>query len=286
MLHCYSSKQDFMYDAEIIRPMVIATEAFIDEQKSYSGYCFVCKELTRFVVDVGVRFGDNKNLREGLLCERCKLSNRNRLMYLAVMNESCSPNVKDVAIMECQSALYAALKNVMPGILGSEYIDETCVSGQSYLCNGNDIRHEDVTKLSYADDSLDLVVHNDILEHVYDYRAAFKECHRVLKSGGSMVFTMPFFMSQNENLLRGRRLADGSLEHILPPEYHGDPVHPEGAYTFHYFGWKILDDLKSEGFVTAEIAMFYDIFSGYASNHHPAWDGGLMLPVYFIARKA
>jgi SAM-dependent methyltransferase len=207
-------------------------------------------------------------------------------MYLAVTHDARNPNVKDLAIMEYQSGLHNALKGVFPSILGSEFISETCTPGQSYPCNGNTIRHEDITKLSYANDSLDLIAHNDILEHVYDYRTAFKECHRVLRKGGCMVFTMPFFMSQNKNLLRGRLLADGSLQHILPPEYHGDPLHPEGAYTFHYFGWKILDDLKDEGFAAAEIAMYYDIFCGYASSNYPAWDEGAMLPVYFVARKA
>jgi hypothetical protein len=42
------------------------------------------------------------------------------------------------------------------------------------------------------------------------------------------------------------------VEHLEPPEYHGDPVNPEaGVLCFQHFGWRLLDDLREAGFRTA-----------------------------------
>ncbi len=53
----------------------------------------------------------------------------------------------------------------------------------------------------------------------------------ILRSGGSHIFTIP----QNVHLLKSvtrARLDSGKVEHIFPPEYHGDPVRAEGALVF------------------------------------------------------
>jgi SAM-dependent methyltransferase len=43
-----------------------------------------------------------------------------------------------------------------------------------------------------ADATFDALFHTEVLEHVYDYRAFLHECRRVLKSGGEMMFSVPF----------------------------------------------------------------------------------------------
>ena len=54
------------------------------------------------------------------------------------------------------------------------------------------VQFEDVTRLSFADASRDLVVSFDVLEHVPDYRQALREFARVLAPGGALVLTAPF----------------------------------------------------------------------------------------------
>ena len=51
---------------------------------------------------------------------------------------------------------------------------------------------------------------------------------------------------------------DGSIEHLLPPEYHGDPLDPRGCLCFHHFGWDVLDFLRQAGFRHVEA---YSIWS-------------------------
>lgn len=79
-------------------------------------------------------------------------------------------------------------------------------------------RCEDITRLTLADSSLDLIVSSDVLEHVADLAAAFAESRRVLRPGGAHLFTVP------PRPRTRRRPPD-------EPEYHADPLDPNGILT-------------------------------------------------------
>lgn len=49
---------------------------------------------------------------------------------------------------------------------------------------------DDAERLSFANDSVDIVSGISVLHHL-DYQKALKECHRILKSGGEIFFTEP-----------------------------------------------------------------------------------------------
>jgi len=70
----------------------------------------------------------------------------------------------------------------------------------------------DMTHMPYADNSYDLVLHSDTLEHVRQPVSALAECYRILEPGGYCVFTIPVIV---DRMTRGR---EG-----LPLSYHGDP---------------------------------------------------------------
>jgi SAM-dependent methyltransferase len=70
----------------------------------------------------------------------------------------------------------------------------------------------DMQALPFDDGSFDLVVHSDTLEHIPHPLRALSECHRVLRPGGVLCYTVPVIV---ERLSRRR---DG-----LPPSYHGAP---------------------------------------------------------------
>lgn len=52
-------------------------------------------------------------------------------------------------------------------------------------------RQEDLTQLSLEDDSVDVVIANDVLEHIVDDRRALSEVFRVLHPGGRFFCTVP-----------------------------------------------------------------------------------------------
>lgn len=87
------------------------------------------------------------------------------------------------------------------------------------------IRREDVTRLTFPDASIDLLVSSEVLEHVEDLDAAFAETERVLRPGGEHLFTVP----PKQVTARRAEHVDGELVHHLPPDFHGDPRNPEGG---------------------------------------------------------
>lgn len=68
----------------------------------------------------------------------------------------------------------------------------------------------DMMALPFAEGSFDLVCHSDTLEHIPDPVVGLSECHRVLKPGGVLAFTVPIVV---DRLTRSRQ--------GLPSSYHG-----------------------------------------------------------------
>jgi SAM-dependent methyltransferase len=71
----------------------------------------------------------------------------------------------------------------------------------------------DIMKMPYADDSFDLVIHSDTLEHIPDPVLALKECKRVLRPGGQCVFTVPMIVNRlSRSTARGLKSYHGHAE--------------------------------------------------------------------------
>ena len=114
-----------------------------------------------------------------------------------------------------------------------------------------------MTRLTFADETFDAILSFDVLEHVPAYDEALRECWRCLKQGGAFLLSVPFVLRSPRNRLRARLLPDGRVEHLLAPEYHGDPINPEGVLCFNDFGWEFLDELRSCGFQDAAGYFFW-----------------------------
>ncbi len=85
------------------------------------------------------------------------------------------------------------------------------------------VRNENFEKLTFKDASIDLHVSQDVFEHVLDPDAAFREIARTLRPGGMHIFTVPIVRKTEPSRTRAR-LENGTLCHLLPEEYHGNPV--------------------------------------------------------------
>lgn len=129
------------------------------------------------------------------------------------------------------------------------------------------VRREDVTMLSFVDQSFDSVVSLDVLEHVPDFRAALREVARVLRPGGTLVLTVPFYAGWVESQMLATVRPDGNIEHLQSPEYHGDPL-GSGVLCFHHFGWDLLDAMRTAGFAVAEAVRVHDPGNGLPE---PLW---------------
>lgn len=248
-----------------------------DNSFTFEGYCAVCQKEVKFLVDYQYSNESNgikiPNWRERLVCPDCELNNRMRLsIHLVEIIETNLSNSR-VYIAEQTTQAYQKLKTICRELIGSEYIGNSVPFGTN---NDDGIRNEDFTNLTFAKEEFDLVLSFDVFEHIYDYKKAFAEAFRVLKNGGSLLFTVPFNRNSEQNITRAKLKSNGSIEHLLAPEYHGDPMNTsDGCLCYFHFGWEMLNDLKEVGFDEA-----YSLFC-YSKEY--AYLGGDQ--IFFVAHK-
>jgi SAM-dependent methyltransferase len=249
------------------------------------GWCCNCESIVPFQVDVGARLGPHPNLREGMRCQKCGLNNRSRLLLQAMLETEAAAPAPRVALFEALGPLHDAAKKRWPTLQASAYFGRGHASGTPMPFHGRTVTHQDATWLGYADGSLDLLAHNDVLEHVFDFRSALREAMRVLAPGGSLVFGVPFFYDLETTIVRGIENADGTVTDIETPEYHGDGLRRGGIYTYYHYGQDLLGHLRAAGFAV-ELGFAYDVFLGYVSNNFRYPGHGLMFPTVLRARKS
>jgi SAM-dependent methyltransferase len=213
---------------------------------AFDALCGTCGTMRRFPAST--------DAREGLACPRCGLNGRQRAA-VGLLRDRVPPGDARVYATEQASPLYVWLKKRWPQAVGSEFglAPERAAQLKWWLARHGvreDVRQMDVTALPFADASLDAVLTLDVLEHVPDYRRALAEFARVLSPGGTLVLTAPFATASEPTIVRARRRDDGTIEHLLPEEIHGDPV-SGGVLCFYHFGWDLPAALRDAGFARA-----------------------------------
>jgi SAM-dependent methyltransferase len=77
----------------------------------------------------------------------------------------------------------------------------------------------DACSLSFKDNFFDLIVSFDVFEHIPNDKLAVKECYRVLKPGGKLIFSVPAFQSlysaHDKSLNHQRRYSKKNLKILL-----------------------------------------------------------------------
>ena len=100
------------------------------------------------------------------------------------------------------------------------------------------------------------------------------ECCRILKPGGRMLATFPFFRSTAGRTVQRARLEGGAVRHLLPEQYHGNPLSEKGSLVFYDYGWDFLDMCREAGFSDAYALAYYDAKMGHVGQGAQlAWVG-------------
>lgn len=253
----FGTLEDYLADRVASQGVIAARRrieaSFVTGEEAFTvpGFCAFCARPTGFLADflhAGPAAADGRrvpNWRERMLCRRCGLNNRTRAILHFLRQRPAGSRRGRHYFSEQVTPLFEAAAALFPRIVGSEFLRDGTAPGQR---NAAGLRHEDLTQLSFADASLDVVCTCDVLEHVPDTGRALAECFRCLKPGGLLLISVPFRTVSAETLVRARIGADGRVEHIEPPEYHGDPMNGSGALCFYHFGWDFLDALRRAGF--------------------------------------
>ena len=86
---------------------------------------------------------------------------------------------------------------------------------------------------------------------------ALEAMNGILKRGGRHIFTVPFYQERCADEVRARMDTDGNVRHLMEPQYHDDPLRPDGILVFTIFSLQMLTELERIGFHTR----FYQLFS-------------------------
>ncbi|MFH0784649.1 MAG: class I SAM-dependent methyltransferase [Pseudomonadota bacterium] len=177
--------------------------------------CSICKKTTFF-------YEEGPWIREKDRCVRCGSIPRWRVLFHVL--ETRVPDWKDLSIHESSpyGAVSEKLQTGCSRYMPTHYFPD--VESGSYK---NDFRCENLEKQSFEDCSFDLVITQDVLEHVSSPQLVFQEIHRTLKKGGKHIFTVPRDRSQPTS---PRVKFNGTeIIHLKDPEYHGNPIDNKGS---------------------------------------------------------
>lgn len=188
-----------------------------------------------------------RNTEHGIRCLSCRASPAQMSIAKVIRDHVPELSRQDTYELSSRGALHGFLAKESGTLTCSEFFDDTPPG--KWL---NGVQCQNVEKLTYQSASFDLCTSTDVFEHVVEDSRGFAEISRVLRSGGTMIFTVP--LTSNEETLERAVYREGTLIHLEEPEYHDD--HLRGAsqvLCFRTYGRDIIQRLTRAGFAHAEI---------------------------------
>lgn len=234
------------------------------------GRCNICGKITIFLLTTTV-----DQARGDFICIYCRSYSRKRHVAKAI-NELVSDTsyisqipdkVNKIYLynLDVDDAFYKVLYG-MDSFVCSDFLPDTEL--------GTEIKKgvfcQDLEKLTFPNESFDLVITEDVFEHVRNYENGFSEISRVLKKGGYHIFTIPFNFDKN-TIKMVNTLGNEDIP-ILPPEYHESKRGK--VLTYRTFGLDLYKFLDSIGFKTQVN------FSRYSDHKYGIYDSFV-----FISKK-
>ncbi len=242
--------------------------AVFEGSSYFSGVCNVCGKPSRFF------YSDVALWRESLTCEHCQTTSRYRSIgrgVLKAVGELAGIRAKSLAALPHTGAgrtlrvydtqppfYYATCAYPITDLLRACDWVEVLVSqyrparplGEKL---GRGITNQNLECLTFEDESLDIVITSDVMEHVRLDHRAHREIYRVLRPDGIYIFTVPHDRSWDETLVRVQVTDsdDPSKDvHLLEPEYHGDTNNEtgNGVLAYRTYGRDLDSELEKLGF--------------------------------------
>ena len=217
--------------------------------KLHRGYCTICERKVIFA-----RTGPW--LRDQYLCTGCHSIPRNRAL-LKVLAEHF-PDWRDLSIHESSpgGASSDKIRRECPKFVASQFFSDV---PRGETRNGQ--RSEDLEALTFSENSFDLVITQDVFEHILRPELAFAEIARTLKPGGAHVFTVPYYRGK-KTTIRSRATESGAIEYLLKPDYHVNPIDAQGSLVVTEWGDDICDFIYRASGMTTTIYGFFDMRFG------------------------
>lgn len=214
---------------------------------SHFGYCVCCENNVIFEAYTHW-------LRDSYLCLNCKCKPRERALMLT-LNKNF-PDWKSIHIHESSPGNRGGSINFKK--YGKFYTPSQYYPDESFGILVNGIRNENLEEQTFEDATFDLVITQDVMEHIYQPEKAFKEIARTLKPGGAYVFTVPLVNKHNKTETWATRGENGEPFFLNTPEYHGNPIDAKGSPVTMHWGYDIVDFIKKSSGMESRIIAYYD----------------------------
>jgi hypothetical protein len=221
------------------------------------GFCNCCDSKTTFIAF-------DSNLRDQFFCQSCYSIPRQRAFMKIIddlypqwrnlnIHES-SPNIKGCSVSR-------KLQENCKGYIPTQYFVNRTLGE---VIDG--FRNEDLTRQTFGDGVFDLVLSQDVMEHVFSPEKAFAEIARTLRPGGAHIFTVPL-VNKHRPTERWATLNDnGEVEFLHHPEFHGNPIDPNGSPVSMHWGYDITRIIDAAGPTVSEIVHVDDLDLGIRAD--------------------
>jgi len=191
-------------------------------------------------------------LRDDYRCLRCYSIPRWRAVIHAIETEF--PRWRDLTIHESSpgGAASRKMRGECPGYSASHFWPNIPLGSQH-----NGFQCEDLQALTLKDNSVDLVVTQDVFEHLPFPQSAFSEIARVIRPGGAHIFTVPWWPDR-KTLIRAE-VVDDQLQHLMTPDFHKNPINDgDGALVFREWGDDLLAEVERTTGLKTEVKSYLD----------------------------
>ncbi len=185
------------------------------------------------------------DIRESRACAHCSNSLRTRVMA-GVLVGLYAENAKNLSELTKEvpfNSLRIAEINSC-GNLHQFFTNNQNIIYSEFGSINKNIPNEDLQELTYENESFDVVLTSETLEHVPDLNKSIEEINRILTPGGRHIFTIPVILNRST---RDRiAVENGGSIQILPPSYHGEEK--IGFLVAREIGGDIIELIESKGF--------------------------------------
>lgn len=216
-----------------------------------TGWCPICEQEVRFV-------SYDSWLRDHLTCSNCSSIPRERAIMVII--QRYYPGWRELAIHESSPVSRGTSRKLEREC--KQYVPSQYFPGQSPGTIEKGFRNEDLEHQTFADGSFDLVITQDVFEHIYNPKEAFKEIARTLRAGGAHIFTVPILNRHKKTEPWAVKGEDGNPIFCKTPEWHTNPVDPEGSPVTMHWGFDIVSYIKGVSGLETEIEHIDDLHCG------------------------
>ena len=219
---------------------------------SNQGHCVICDSHVTF-------YSESELLRNDYFCNNCHSIPRERALMYCI--EKFYPNWKELSIHESSPGNRGAsvkLKDNCKNYIGTHYFSNFPLG----KIHSTGWRNEDLENLTFPDESFDLIVTQDVMEHIFNPAKAFSEIARTLKKGGAHIFTVPIITKEQPSKLNAKKDENGNLVILGYPDYHGNPVDSQGSIVTMYWGYDICEFIMKHSGLYTTIVYIDNLFLG------------------------